>query len=229
MAEAARRAARISGPTWIVADTQTAAHGRRGRAWSTPGGNFSGTLLMRPDCSPAEAAQRSFVAALALYFALAEFVDPKVLALKWPNDVLMRSRKVAGILLESSSKGAAVDWLAVGIGVNLLTAPRVGDLEDRAMSPISLASGGGASVSNLEFLDALARHFAQWDAQLRDFGFEPIRTAWLDRAAKLGQSITARTTKETVTGTFDTVDGEGNLVMNTPDGIRSIAAADVYF
>ena len=229
MAEARRRAPELSGPTWILADRQTASHGRRGRNWSSLEGNFFGTLVIRPDCSPAEAAQRSFVAAIALYFALSEWIDASRLALKWPNDVLLRQRKVAGILLESSSKGAKVDWLAIGIGVNLLSAPRLGDLEDRALPPISVVGGGGATVSNTEFLTALARNFDHWDQQLRDYGFEPVREMWLRHAAKLGKVITARTTNESYTGAFQTVDVDGNLVLKTDAGLRAIAAADVYF
>lgn len=229
MAQARRLAPELAAPTWIVADQQTSAHGRRGKHWASLAGNFSGTLLMRPQCEPAQAAQRSFVAAIALYYSLAEFVPAISLGLKWPNDVLLRSRKVAGILLESSSKGANVDWLAVGIGVNLVAAPPLHDLDERAVSPISVAGAGGPNLSAPEFLESLAKHFAHWETQLQEFGFEPVRKAWLNHAARLGQTITARTGTEVVTGKFETVDAQGNLVMNTSDGPRSIVAADVYF
>ena len=77
MAEARRRAPETSVPTWIVADQQTSAHGRRGKHWSSLTGNFAGTLLYRPNCTAAEAAQRSFIAALALYDAFARGAGPQ--------------------------------------------------------------------------------------------------------------------------------------------------------
>jgi BirA family biotin operon repressor/biotin-[acetyl-CoA-carboxylase] ligase len=229
MAEARRRAPETAAPTWIIADHQTSAHGRRGKHWASLAENFSGTLLYRPNCSPAEAAQRSFVAAIALYYALAEVLDPSTLTLKWPNDVLLNGQKVAGILLESSSKGTHVDWLSVGIGVNLNNTPNIDELEASAVPPTSVVDAGGPSLTNLTFLEGLAKHFAHWEQQLLHMGFDPIREDWLRYAAKLGQPITARTGSETVTGTFQTVDAQGNLVMNTTDGTRAIAAADVYF
>ena len=96
--EAARLAPQLTQPTWIMAHRQTAARGRRGRAWISPEGNFAATLVMRPGGEPAAAALRSFVAALALADALALVVGPgAVIALKWPNDVLLNGGKVAGI------------------------------------------------------------------------------------------------------------------------------------
>jgi BirA family biotin operon repressor/biotin-[acetyl-CoA-carboxylase] ligase len=229
MAEARRLAPGLTDPTWVVADQQTAAHGRRGKPWASLSDNFSGTLLMRPNCPPANAAQRSFVAAIALFDTLAELVGPETLGLKWPNDVLLNDRKVAGILLESSSQGGNVDWLAVGIGVNLTQAPSLNDLDERAVPPISVTEAGGPRLSAAEFLEILAKYFAHWEQQLLTLGFDPIREVWLRHAARLGQTITARTGSDVVTGTFETVDAQGNLVMNTPDGPRAIAAADVYF
>ena len=158
-----------------------------------------------------------------------EVLDPNTLSLKWPNDVLLNGQKVAGILLESSSKGTQVDWLSVGIGVNLNNTPDAGELEARAVPPTSVVEAGGPSLSNLSFLESLAKYFDHCERQLLQFGFDPIREVWLRHAAKLGQPITARTGSETVTGTFQTVDAEGNLVMNTSNGTRAIAAADVYF
>ncbi|HDR28593.1 MAG TPA: biotin--[acetyl-CoA-carboxylase] ligase, partial [Rhodovulum sp.] len=75
----------------------------------------------------------------------------------------------------------------------------------------------------------LAEHLAHQDAFFRSHGFGPLRAAWLDRAARLGQSITARTSTEELTGTFVTVDEDGQLVLETAGGRRTIAAADVFF
>lgn len=227
MAEAARRAADIDRPTWIMAKTQTAARGRRGRAWVVPEGNLSATLIYKPQTTPAEAAKRSFLAANALYQALSIYVSADKLALKWPNDVLLSGGKVAGILLESSGQGPFVDWLSVGIGVNLRNAPEA--VTDAAFPPTSLVAAGGEDVSPRDFLATLADAYATQEAKLMRLGFDRIRDDWMANAARLGEVITARTGRADVTGIFDSIDKDGNLVLITGTGPQAISAADVFF
>jgi BirA family biotin operon repressor/biotin-[acetyl-CoA-carboxylase] ligase len=225
MAEAARLGPTTTAPVWILAHHQTAARGRRGRVWHQPPGNFSATLLMRPEGSVAERALRSFVAALALRDAfVAATGQTQPFTLKWPNDVLAGGRKVAGILLESMG-----DSLAIGIGVNLVETPDPATLEPWAVPPVSLADITGLALSPEQFLDHLAPAYAAREAQLTTLGFAPIRTAWLTHAARLGEVITARTGSRDITGTFQTVDDTGALVLKAPDGVHTIPAADVYF
>lgn len=151
------------------------------------------------------------------------------LSLKWPNDVLLNGGKLAGILLESTGQGRAVSHLAIGIGVNLSEAPGADLVEPGAVRPVSLLSETGALVTPQDFLTELAVAYARFESQFSSFGFEPIRTAWLSRAARLGTVITARTAASETVGTFETVDVDGNLVLNTAKGRVSIPAADVYF
>ena len=226
MAEAARLAPELTRPTWIMAHRQTAAYGRQGRAWQTPEGNLSATLLMRPGGPVAEAALRSFFAANALYEALALYADRTKLGLKWPNDVLLSGGKVAGILLESTGSGQGIDWLAIGVGVNLAQVPQ--GVRDAAFPPVALADHGRAAEPEA-FLDALAANFATEEAIYAKLGFDVIRDNWLKRAARLGEVITARTSREEITGTFESVDATGNLILRTPKGAQVIPAADVYF
>lgn len=232
MAEAARRAAEaVPGPEWTLALRQTAGRGRRGRAWAMPEGNFAATLLMRPKGSAAEAAYRSFVAALALREAfLAVGAATADIALKWPNDVLFRGRKIAGILLESQGDGrGGVDHLAVGIGVNLAALPPPGMLEPEAVPPIALREATGIDVTPENFLVPLAIAFDRLDLQFATYGFQPIRSAWLSAAARLGETITARTGNRAVTGVFRDVDVEGNLVLDTSLGLERVPAGEVFF
>lgn len=230
MAEAARQAARLARPTWICALDQTAARGRRGRAWANPPGNFAASLVLRPDGPPAHAALRSFVAALALRDALAVATGrADALALKWPNDVLLSGGKVAGILLESVGAAGRVDGLIIGIGVNLAEAPDAAGLGPDAVPPVSLAGETGATVAPEAFLDLLAPAYDRWEHAFLHAGFAPIRSAWLSHAARLGQTITARTARDRHTGRFEDVDSEGQLVLQTPSGRQRIAAAEVFF
>ncbi|ROT98499.1 biotin--[acetyl-CoA-carboxylase] ligase [Histidinibacterium lentulum] len=227
MAEASARAGTLDAPTWILARRQTGGRGRRGNVWISGEGNFAATLLMQPACTPSEAARRSFLAANALFETLAIYVDRDALALKWPNDVLLNDGKVAGILLESSGRGPYVDWLSIGIGVNLATAPP--DDRREAFRPVSLTQQGGEAVTPEEFLTMLAQHYATQERMLARLGFARVRDEWLEHAARLGEVITARTRREEITGRFETVDDEGCLVLETGSGRRTIPAADVYF
>ncbi len=225
MLEAARQAPGLSGPTWICALHQTAARGRRGRVWANPAGNFAATLVMPTPDAPDKRALRSFVAALALFDALVA-VSGRVdgLALKWPNDVLLTGGKVAGILLESLG-----NHLAIGIGVNLVAAPGMSEVEAHAVPPVSVLSVLGVEVGQEVFLDMMATAFARHEAQFTTYGFAPIREAWLARAARLGEVVTARMGAREVTGTFETVDAEGRIVLNTATTRQAIAAADIFF
>jgi BirA family biotin operon repressor/biotin-[acetyl-CoA-carboxylase] ligase len=152
-AEAARRAP--NAPTWILARRQTAARGRRGRAWTMPEGNFAASLIWRPGGTPAQHALRSFVASLALHEALTA-MGVAGLSLKWPNDVLLEGGKLAGILLESTG-----DRLILGIGINLIAAPGAAQVEAGAVRPVSLLEATGLRVTPEAMLDALAAAFGQ--------------------------------------------------------------------
>lgn len=229
-AEAARIAPDLRGPEWILALEQTAARGRRGRAWVNPTGNFAATLVMRPAESPDRVALRSFLAAVALWDALVAATGRAgAFSLKWPNDVLLNGGKLAGILLESAGAGRSLSHFAIGIGVNLRAAPEASAVEAGALNPVSLMSETGLRITPEAFLDLLAPAYARREAQFETYGFEPIRRAWLERAAKLGTVITARTTRDIHVGTYETVDAAGNLVLLTAQGRREIAAAEVFF
>ena len=226
-AEAARIAGGLAGPEWIWGLRQNAGRGRRGRAWVMPEGNFAATLVLRPVEEPGVVALRSFVASLALADAVWDVAEDAALSLKWPNDVLLNGGKLAGILLESM--GGPGGHLAIGIGVNLAAAPEAALVEEGALRPVSLFQETGKHIAPEAFLELLARSYATWEARFVTYGFGPIREAWLTRAARLGESLTARTARETHVGTFETVDAEGNLVLKTAKGRMSIAAADIFF
>ncbi|MFL4470854.1 biotin--[acetyl-CoA-carboxylase] ligase [Tateyamaria armeniaca] len=230
LSEAARIAPDLSGPTWILAHRQTAPRGRRGRPWTMPVGNFAATLVMPLAEPPGQAALRSFVVSLALYEAfVAATGRAEAFALKWPNDVLLRGGKVAGILLETIATGGRTSHLAIGVGINLATAPDVAEVEAGATRPVALRSELAVDIAAEDFLDLLAQSYARFEDQFVTYGFAPIRTAWLAHAARLGEPITARTTRDVHHGTFADVDDSGQLVLETQHGRMTIPAGDVYF
>lgn len=227
MEEAARLGPDLARPTWIMARRQTGGKGRQGRVWTTGEGNFAATHVMRPEGPAGMAALRSFLAANAVFETLAMSVDRTRLSVKWPNDVLLDGGKIAGILLEASGAGGQVDWLSIGIGVNLVSAPR--PEREAGIDPVALQTEGIASPSAEEFLTLLAVNYATEERIFADFGFAQIRETWLENAARLGEEITARTARDTRTGVFETVDEAGRLILRTKDGTEAISAADVYF
>ena len=226
--EARRLAMRGSeGDIIIVASRQTAGRGRDGRTWVSPPGNLYSSTLLRPDCSPAVAARIGFAASLATSEAVAEVLpEGSRVSCKWPNDVLVNGRKVSGILLESSAAGSeTMEWLIVGIGVNVAHAPE----SPNAVYPAtSLVAEGAVDVAAQSLLDRIAERLAAWLTVLTDAGFEPLRQAWLRRAYGLNAPLTARLATESIQGVFLDLDGDGALVLRTASGVRRIAAGDVF-
>ena len=220
----------LTAPAWFMAAEQTAGRGRRARAWASPCGNFHATLVMQPTEPAATVALRSFAAALALREACVAVTGlPDAFQLKWPNDVLLSDGKLAGILLESTAQGPGVAHLAIGFGVNLIAAPDPAMLDPNALRPVTLLQETGQRITPERFLAHLAPAYARWEHIFTTQGFAPIRAAWLTHAARLGETITARTGTTTREGRFTTIDPNGALVLDTPRGQIAIPAAEVFF
>jgi BirA family biotin operon repressor/biotin-[acetyl-CoA-carboxylase] ligase len=226
-AEARRRAeSGERGPIWITAKRQTAGRGRRGRGWETGAGNLAATLLVHTDKPPAEAAQISFVAALAVADLAAAFVPASLVTLKWPNDPLIAGRKTAGILVESGPHAGGGLWLAVGCGVNLATPPEAAERPATAFSQHMRAP----PPSPLDALALMAESFERWRDLWERLGFPPIAEAWTTRAHGLGETCTARLPNEEVSGIAEGLDSDGALRLRTSAGVvRRITAGDVFF
>ncbi len=207
----------------------------RGGIWAAGAGSraplaFTASLILPLDCTPQEAALRSFTAALALRAALADYAQPDALSLKWPNDVLLNGQKIAGILLQSHGVMAGQrGHLVIGIGVNLRHSPEPDSLEEGALAPTDLFSVTGQCPEPEAFLDRLAPRLAHWEWQISQNGFAPVRAAWMAHAAKRGEVILARLPNRDINGVFDDIDDKGNLILTTANGPCAIAAADIYF
>lgn len=212
--------------TLVWAQRQTAGRGRRGRTWESPEGNLYCSLVLRPEVPLREAAQLGFVAALAVFDALAGACRPRQnVRCKWPNDVLLNGKKVAGILLETESANAeAADWIVLGVGVNVARAP------ERAEFPAtSLHAEGETGVDAVDVLEGFTRHFLQWTNRWLDDGFQPIRRGWLWRAVGKGERVEVRLDGETLAGVFEDIDDAGALVLALDGGRRRVAAGEVFF
>ncbi len=225
--EARRRAeAGEVGPLWITALTQTAGRGRRGRNWETVSGNLAATLLFTTQLPPGEAAQVSFVAALAAADLADHYLGTAASAVKWPNDLMIAGRKAAGILVESGTRGDGSLWLAVGMGINLAHAPAAVERPAIAFAEVL----NGPPPQPLQALEILSEKFEIWRDLWSGSGFAPIAKAWSDRAFGLGQPCEARLPNQTHRGVAEGLDVDGALRLRLADGaVLRITAGDVFF
>lgn len=222
----ARRLAREGAPegALVTARTQTAGRGRQGRQWLSERGNLYLSLVLRPDVHVSRAAQIGFAASLAVADALRRFAPHATVTLKWPNDVLLGGKKIAGILLESEGDAVGrVRFVVVGIGVNLASHPA-----DTEFPATSLKVVTGTAPTPEAVLAALGPALLVWYERWRGEGFAALRRAWLDRAAGVGQVLRARLANQTIEGRFAGLDDDGRLLLDGPAGRRRIAAADVF-
>jgi BirA family biotin operon repressor/biotin-[acetyl-CoA-carboxylase] ligase len=214
--------------TLIWAREQTEGRGRQGRAWASPPGNLYLSVVLRPECEPAQATQLGYVAGLAMGEAFGSVAPPMIeVTYKWPNDVLLNGCKVAGILLESRSNAdGSLDCLILGAGANVQSFP-----EDSAFPATSLRfEGAPPDVGVVDLLEAFSRYFLSWVNRWLDDGFAPVRRAWLNHAHGLGEEIEVRMPGESLKGTFKDLDERGALILELPGGDqRLISAGDVHF
>ena len=172
----------------VIADRQTAGKGRLGRSWISPGGvNLYLSVLLRPPVLPAAAPQLTFLSAVAVCRAIEDVSDlqPQV---KWPNDILLGGRKVAGLLNEMSSETDRVNHVVLGIGINLNMMRA--ELPTQVRYPAtSVAIETGRPVSRLEFTTILLRRLDELYAAYLAEGGRPLLTAWEAYCELTGQMI----------------------------------------
>lgn len=200
---------------WLVALEQEAGRGRQGRTWVSAPGNFYGSTLVRLNPGDPPAPTLSLAAGLALIEAIDAAVPSQALMLKWPNDILLLGKKLAGILLERSG-----DRVAVGIGVNLGTAPHLADRPS--------ASLGGQTTPEA-FAPLIAGSFGRLLDLWRQSKPGLLSHAWLARAHPIGTRLKVHcSAEEVVGGRFDGLDTDGALRLRLDDGtLRIIRAGDI--
>lgn len=214
----------------VQADVQTAGRGRRGRAWESPAGNLSCSVLVRVGGAWGEAGQLSFVVGVAMQEALATVAPALEIRLKWPNDLLLGGRKLAGILLETCFDPAEPPghgFVIVGTGVNLAVAPQGRE----PLYPVATLRETGVAVAAVDLTVVYAQALAQWLARWRAQGFAPIRERWLTVAHGVGGPVIARLADgRELQGVFAALDVDGALLLRQDTGeTQRILAGDVFF
>ena len=221
------------GPLWIRADAQSEGRGRRGREWTSKTGNLFCSGLYPHDGTPQQAAQMSFVAALALADTLEAYLPKELISVKWPNDVLLAGKKTAGILLESGQTNHQ-KWIVIGIGVNLTHHPEGTEYPAthvlEHILPSDLETPEPIMTGAQAVLAILASRFDHWRHIFVTNGFEPIAEAWSVRAHNVPGPVTVRLPNESFEGDALGLDANGALRVRLAGGtIRDVHAGDVFF
>ncbi|HVE00389.1 MAG TPA: biotin--[acetyl-CoA-carboxylase] ligase [Sphingomicrobium sp.] len=197
---------------WLVALNQDSGKGRQGRQWVSGSGNFFGSTLVQLRAEDPPAQTLSLAAGLALIEAIDIAMPAQAVTLKWPNDVMLLGRKLAGILLERSG-----DRVAVGFGVNLATAPV---LTDRHAATL------GGQISSQAFAPLLAGSFSNLLDIWRSSETVALARAWQQRAHPTGTRLTVHTgPEETVSGRFAGLEPDGALRLTLDDGSTEVVRA----
>jgi BirA family biotin operon repressor/biotin-[acetyl-CoA-carboxylase] ligase len=198
----------------VTGGIQTAGRGRQGRTWVSPHGNLYASFLLHPRVKPAQAGEFGFGAAVAVAETAERSAPGFDAKCKWPNDVLVQGKKIAGILLESRGTPDTLDWLVAGIGVNVAHAP------DKATWPATSVAALGGDPSVERALETLAARLDHWYRHWLAEGFAPLRQAWLARAHALGETIRIKRNGDEREGRFAGLDPSGALVLELAGGRR---------
>ncbi|MBM7117281.1 biotin--[acetyl-CoA-carboxylase] ligase [Archangium primigenium] len=210
----------------VVTEQQTAGKGRRGRVWASPSGlNLYFSAILRPDLPPQRAPELTLVAAVALCEVLRE--EGAEASIKWPNDVQIGGKKVAGILTELSAEPERVHFVVLGIGVNLNAGPADFPPE-LAETATSLCMALGRRINRALFTAALWGRLEEWLDLHQDVGFDPVRQRWVELTGTLGQEVRVRTDRSELRGVAEGIDDSGALLVRTADGrVERVLAGDV--
>ncbi len=213
-------------PTWFVALSQSAGHGRRGREWVSQEGNMFASLLVCPNVRAQKAAELSFITSLAVSDAIKNLsgIGMQEINVKWPNDVLIDGKKVAGILLEAVGNPENPS-IIVGVGVNVAHHP-----DDVNYPTNDLQRIGGFKYLPSDVFVRMAEAFEFFYKFWQAYGFASVKRLWMAEAYGVGKTITVNLPSGSVEGVFEDLSDDGGLVLKKPDGNQEIIyAGDVFF
>jgi len=204
--------------TIVIAETQTRGRGRLSREWLSPEGGIYFTLVLRPRISPAYAPRINLMAAVAVAATIRKLFGLKA-ELKWPNDVLIKGRKVCGILAEMDAETDVVNFVNVGIGINANTS--VPQFEKTATS---LKDMLGREISRKEFLGALLVELERRQALLIE---AELLDEWKELSVTLKENVRIMSLGEEVLGQAIDIDATGALILKGKDGsLRTVLVGD---
>jgi BirA family biotin operon repressor/biotin-[acetyl-CoA-carboxylase] ligase len=223
--EVARRLARegaLEG-TVVIADVQTAGRGRLGRSWLSPHGSLAMSIILRPSFD--HLPYMIMIASLAVVRAV-EQITGLGCSIKWPNDVLIGSKKLSGILIESEMSQGVVNYAIVGIGVNVNIDPSV--FPEISKIATSLSCEFGQEVDRDEFTCALLLELEQLYLSLQAGGCSSVYREWKEYLETLGKDVTVKCGEQVERGMAEDVTEKGSLLLRRADGsLIEIMTGDV--
>lgn len=213
--------------TVVVAEEQSGGRGRRGRAWSSPGGTGVWmSVLLRPKLSPANAPKITIMAAVAVVRAIERVCGQKV-GIKWPNDIVYKGKKLAGILTEMSAEVDSINHIVLGIGTNV-NVPQEAFPAEIQEKGTSLLIATGHTVSRVAYLRALLEELEVAYAQFCTEQFDTIMDGWREHSVTLGEDVRVEGIGEILFGTAVDIDTQGALLLRQKNGeIVKVLAGDV--
>jgi BirA family biotin operon repressor/biotin-[acetyl-CoA-carboxylase] ligase len=213
--------------TLVIAEKQTKGRGRRGRNWfSPPGGGIYFSLILRPAMPPGETPRITLMTAVVLAETLISLVKLN-LRIKWPNDILVNRKKLAGILTEISADMDAVNYIIVGLGLNVnnLFENSPQDIKKKATS-ILIETGN--RVPRIKFIQNYLKLYEQYYDMFKKNDFEPIMNRWRELADIIGKQIRVDVIGKTHIGEVMDVDNDGVLILKDDQGrLQRIFSGDV--
>lgn len=212
--------------TIVVSEAQTLGRGRLNRGWFSPhGGGVWVSVILRPPFPPQEAPKCTLMAAVATVEAIREASGLNC-GIKWPNDILWQGRKLVGILTEMSAEMDAINFVVLGIGINVSLQESDFPEELRNIGA-SVSMGAEREVSRVEVLQKLLERLEYWYQVVKQEGFEPVLEAWRRESVTLGQPVRVLAGEETYDGVAEELAEDGSLLVRTENGLRRVLAGDV--
>jgi len=208
--------------TVVVADRQTSGRGRRTRDWWSPEGNLHMSILLRPEVSPHQLLRLPVIASLAFLSAMGESGTP--LKIKWPNDILLDGRKMAGILAESRSEGENVLWAVVGFGVNMVRT--VDDIPAELGDRVAFVDELDEDIEPDELVVRITRSMKAWSEAMKGESWNNAMVQW-SRRALLNIPYIFRDGARETEGVPMRLDESGGLVMETEDGEVTVYSGEL--
>ena len=224
-AEMARRGANEG--TLVIAETQEKGRGRKGRSWvSFPQGGIYLSLILRPNLMPSQVVQIPLLAGVALTKAIRETVPLKPV-IKWPNDIIIGKKKVGGILTEMSSEIDGVNYVILGIGLNVNMPASVFN-EDISDIATSLIDECGKYTSRVKLVQNFLREFELIYIKFLAHGFGSVRDEWKELNNTIGSRVKIMDSRKDIEGDAIDIDNDGFLLVRRENGdISRIISGDV--
>ncbi|NQT95358.1 MAG: biotin--[acetyl-CoA-carboxylase] ligase [Candidatus Omnitrophica bacterium] len=209
--------------TTIIAEGQSKGRGRLAREWSSPKqkGIYL-SIILRPNLLPYQAPKITLITAVSICEAIRGYCGAEVL-IKWPNDILLNNKKVAGILTEMEAEQDSINFLILGIGINVNT--RISELPKGASS---ISEEAGDNILRIELLKVILETFEQNYATFKREGFSPFRHRWKNLSATLGRRVRATCMHRKIEGEAVDIDSDGALKIRLDTGFHEkVVAGDV--